>query len=62
MDAFLTPRFIPLIIVIGAPIAGLVITQLIRAFKPTVPAKPTWVIASYVLMLIQAIGMYFALS
>ncbi len=62
MDAFFTPRLVPLFIVIGTPIAGAVITLLIRAFKPSAPVKPTWVITTYVLMVVQAVGMYFALS
>ncbi len=61
MDFLLTPRTIPLIIVIGAPVAGAVITLAIKGFKPDVRVTRTWVITTYVLMVVQAVGMFFAL-
>ena len=61
MDFLLTPRAIPLIIVIGAPVAGAVITLAIKGFKPDVQVTRTWVITTYVLMVVQAVGMLFAL-
>ena len=57
----LTPRTIPLIIVVGAPVAGAVITLAIKGFKPDVRVTRTWVITTYVLMVVQAVGMFFAL-
>jgi len=62
MSATLAPSIVPLVIVIGAPLAGAVITLLIRLFNPGIEVKRTWVISSYVLMLIQAVGTYFAMS
>jgi len=61
VDFLLTPRTIPLIIVIGAPVAGAVITLAIKGFKPDVRVTRTWVITTYVLMVVQAVGMFFAL-
>ncbi len=62
MDWLLAPRMVPLLIVLGAPLAGAIITQFIKALKPRVQVFRAWVIATYVVMVIQAIAMFFALG
>jgi hypothetical protein len=56
------PWVVVLGIAIGAPVAGAVVTRLIRLIRPDMPALKTWVITSGLLVALQATGAYLALS